>query len=53
MGNYHGLEGFKTFSHARAIFTQSKFDLMKLAGLLPPYNDKAQKQLDNLCKIKH
>jgi len=52
MGHYHGLDGFKTFSHARSIFTQSKFDLMKLAGLLPPYNDKAQQQLDKLSKVK-
>lgn len=53
MGHYHGHDGFKTFSHARAIYTQSKFELIKLAGLLPPYTDKAQQQLDKLCKIKH
>jgi len=52
MGAYHGIEGFRTFSHPRAIFKQTKLDLMKLSGMLPPYGDKAQKQLDNLTKVK-
>lgn len=35
MGAYHGFDGFKQFSHARAIYRQSRFDV---AGLLrPPY----------------
>ena len=37
MGSYHGPEGFKTFSHARAVFRQPKIDVTKLAGLRPPY----------------
>ena len=37
MGNYHGHEGFKTFSHARAVFRQSRIDVTKLAGIRPPY----------------
>ena len=37
MGSYHGPEGFKTFSHARAVFRQPKIDITKLAGLRPPY----------------
>lgn len=37
MGAYHGRDGFKTFSHARSIFTQSRFDVASLAGLRPPY----------------
>ena len=37
MGSYHGPEGFKTFSHARAVFRQPKLDITKLAGLRPPY----------------
>jgi coniferyl-aldehyde dehydrogenase len=40
MGAYHGLDGFRTFSHARAIFTQSKLDVAELAGLRPPYGEK-------------
>lgn len=53
MGAYHGIDGFRTFSHARAIYKQSPVDLLKLAGLLPPYGDKAQKQLDNLTQSKY
>lgn len=37
MGSYHGHDGFKTFSHAKAVFKQSRFDVAKLAGLKPPY----------------
>jgi coniferyl-aldehyde dehydrogenase len=37
MGNYHGIEGFRTFSHAKGIFKQAKIDLAKLGGFKPPY----------------
>jgi len=37
MGSYHGFDGFKTFSHAKAVFKQAKIDVAKLAGLKPPY----------------
>ncbi len=37
MGSYHGPDGFKTFSHAKAIYEQPKLDVAKLAGLKPPY----------------
>ncbi|MEQ1510765.1 MAG: coniferyl aldehyde dehydrogenase [Sphingopyxis sp.] len=37
MGSYHGHDGFKTFSHAKAVFRQTRFDVAKLAGLMPPY----------------
>ncbi|WP_010164386.1 coniferyl aldehyde dehydrogenase [Sphingomonas sp. PAMC 26617] len=37
MGSYHGFDGFKTFSHAKAVFKQAKLDVAKLAGLKPPY----------------
>ena len=43
-GSYHGIEGFKNFSHAKTIYTQTKFD-----GLInifrPPYGTKAKKAL--------
>lgn len=45
MGSYHGPEGFKTFSHARSVYTQPRFDLAKLAGLKPPYGDTTRKTL--------
>lgn len=37
MGSYHGHDGFKTFSHAKAVFKQARLDVAKLAGLKPPY----------------
>ena len=37
MGSYHGTDGFKTFSHAKAVYKQAKLDVAKLAGLKPPY----------------
>jgi len=35
MGAYHGVDGFRTFSHARAVYRQSRFDVTAL--LRPPY----------------
>ncbi|MFV2090974.1 MAG: coniferyl aldehyde dehydrogenase, partial [Pseudomonadales bacterium] len=43
MGAYHGHDGFKTFSHAKAIFTQSRINVAELAGLRPPYGEKLLK----------
>jgi coniferyl-aldehyde dehydrogenase len=38
MGAYHGIEGFKTFSHAKSVYSQTlMFNVAKLGGLLPPY----------------
>jgi coniferyl-aldehyde dehydrogenase len=37
MGAYHGRDGFKTFSHAKSVYQQARFDVAKLAGLKPPY----------------
>jgi coniferyl-aldehyde dehydrogenase len=38
MGNYHGEEGFKTFSHAKAVLVRGRISAAKL--LFPPYNSK-------------
>ena len=41
MGSYHGFDGFKTFSHAKAILTQSR-TVSKLAAMIrPPYKKKS------------
>ena len=37
MGSYHGADGFRTFSHAKAVYKQARIDVAKLAGLKPPY----------------
>jgi coniferyl-aldehyde dehydrogenase len=38
MGSYHGIEGFKTFSHGKGIFKRGKTSFAKL--LFPPYGKK-------------
>ncbi len=45
MGSYHGQDGFKAVSHARAVYTQPKLDLAGLAGFKPPYGTKTAKAL--------
>ncbi len=50
MGGYHGFDGFKTFSHARSIYKQSKINLQKLGGMVPPYGDKCDKTLASMIK---
>ncbi|MBT7369142.1 MAG: coniferyl aldehyde dehydrogenase, partial [Gammaproteobacteria bacterium] len=37
MGSYHGHDGFKNFSHTKAIFTQSKTVSKLAAAMRPPY----------------
>ena len=37
MGSYHGIDGFRTFSHAKAVYKQGRIDLAKLSGMRPPY----------------
>ena len=43
MGSYHGIEGFREFSHARSVYTQPKIDVAKLGGFKPPYSEKTRK----------
>ncbi len=43
MGSYHGMDGFRTFSHAKAVYKQSKLDVAKIAGLKPPYGAATRK----------
>ncbi|MBT5700584.1 MAG: coniferyl aldehyde dehydrogenase [Gammaproteobacteria bacterium] len=37
MGSYHGFDGFKNFSHAKAIYTQSSTVSKLAAAMRPPY----------------
>ena len=48
MGAYHGIDGFKTFSHAKAVFKQAKMDVT--AMMRPPYGDKIMKMLGTQIK---
>jgi coniferyl-aldehyde dehydrogenase len=45
MGNYHGHDGFKEFSHPKSIYRQPRMDLAGLAGFKPPYGEKTRKAL--------
>ena len=50
MGAYHGHDGFRTFSHARAVFKQARFDVAKLAGLKPPYGKATRRSIAQQMK---
>lgn len=45
MGAYHGFDGFKTFSHAKAVFRQTGVDVARLGGVKPPYGPALDKTL--------
>lgn len=51
MGAYTGPDGFKEFSHAKAVYRQPKIDVAKLAGFLPPYGDGTQKTIKSQMKL--
>jgi coniferyl-aldehyde dehydrogenase len=50
MGNYHGREGFLTFSHARTVYRQGALNLSKISGMLPPFGEKMGKTLASMIK---
>lgn len=50
MGNYHGSDGFRTFSHARAVYRQPGMDIAGLAGLKPPYGKATHRTLSRELK---
>ena len=50
MGSYHGVEGFREFSHARSIYTQPKIDVAKLGGFKPPYGPATEKAVKTIMK---
>ena len=51
MGSYHGHDGFKTFSHAKAIYKQAKIDVAGMAGMRPPYGPKTQSTIKSQIKL--
>lgn len=50
MGSYHGEHGFRQFSHARAVFRQTRLDMAGLIGLRPPYRWRIRRFLDVLLR---
>lgn len=45
MGAYHGIDGFREFSHRKSVFRQAKVNLARLIGMVPPYGEKLDKTL--------
>lgn len=48
MGSYHGIDGFRTFSHAKAVFKQANSDIT--AMMRPPYGPKFAKMVAGSLK---
>ena len=52
MGSYHGIEGFKAFSHAKSVYKQpGKIPVTKLAGFMPPYGDASEKSIKQKVSV--
>ncbi len=49
-GNYRGIDGYRTFSHARSVYKEGWVNMAKLAGTLPPYGQKVEKMLESQIK---
>jgi coniferyl-aldehyde dehydrogenase len=50
IGSYHAIEGFREFSHARAVYHQPKIDIAKLGGLKPPYGKATEAAAARMMK---
>ncbi|HEX2560594.1 coniferyl aldehyde dehydrogenase [Phenylobacterium sp.] len=47
MGSYHGHDGFREFSHRKAVYTQIKKDIGPLKQLRPPFGPGIRKYLES------
>ena len=45
MGSYHGHDGFREFSHRKAVYSQIKNEMGPLKALRPPYGEGIRKYL--------
>lgn len=52
MGAYHGVHGFREFSHARAVYRQSRVDVSALGGMRPPYGEKLKRTIERELEVK-
>jgi coniferyl-aldehyde dehydrogenase len=50
MGRYRGVEGFREFSHPRAVFHASRVPLQRLSGLVPPFGTRAEQTLARILR---
>ena len=50
MGSYHGVDGFREFSHRKSIYRQLKKDLGPMKALRPPYGEGVRKYIAGVLK---
>ena len=50
MGSYHGVDGFREFSHRKSVYRQLKKDLGPMKMLRPPYGEGVRKYLAGQLK---
>ena len=50
MGSYHGVDGFREFSHRKSIYRQLKKDLGPMKALRPPYGEGVRKYIASALK---
>ena len=50
MGSYHGVDGFREFSHRKSVYRQVKNDLGPMKALRPPYGEGVKKFLAGQLK---
>jgi len=49
LGSYHGIHGFKAFSHERAVLRQGRVDMLK--SVYPPYGPKVTRMIKWMTKL--
>ena len=50
MGAYHGQDGFRRFSHAKAVYRQARVDLTSMFGMRAPYGAKFRARVEQFMK---
>jgi coniferyl-aldehyde dehydrogenase len=50
MGSYHGVDGFREFSHRKSVYHQLKKDLGPMKALRPPYGEGVRKYIAGALK---
>jgi coniferyl-aldehyde dehydrogenase len=50
MGSYHGVDGFREFSHRKSVYRQLKKDLGPMKALRPPYGEGVMKYIAGALK---
>ncbi len=50
IGAYRGFDGFRTFSHPRAVYKQGWLNLQRLSGMVPPYGERSDKVLERIIR---